>query len=161
MDNPVVRVIARSARASALFAGILAAAFVVLALLSKIPLVGPVFFCLNFLLSLAAYFAVGYFTTPRVRERPPGTTDPLLALYIGAGVAIAVTLGFLVGGAVSGLFDLIADAVFSGSSNAFGSAVTGLFRLIITLIVYAIYGLIVGGLLAFLGSFLSLSRSKS
>ena len=36
----------------------------------------------------------------------------------------------------------------------------GLFRLLVTLIIYAIYGLIVGGLLAFLGSLLALSRSK-
>ena len=45
---------------SALYGGILAVVFVLLALLSKIPLIGPIFFCFNFLLSLAAYFVVGY-----------------------------------------------------------------------------------------------------
>jgi len=39
-------------------------------LLSKIPVLGVVFFCLNALLSLAAFFAIAYLATPKLLPFP-------------------------------------------------------------------------------------------
>ncbi|MGN6809998.1 MAG: hypothetical protein ACTHMP_03920 [Thermomicrobiales bacterium] len=161
MDPVALQLAKDSGRASAMYAGGFAVIYFVLSLLSKIPIVGLLFFCLNGLLCLAVYFGIAYFITPKLRNFPAGQSPAMVALYIGVGVAVVVTAAVLVAILILGIIGVIVGAGLGGSSNAFGSTLSGFLGLIIQLIGYTIYGLIIGTLLAFLGSFVILNRNKN
>jgi len=150
-----------AARVSLVNAGIFAGVYFVIDLLNKIPVLGVVFFCLNALLSLAAFFAIAYLATPKLIPFPANQTKALLALSIGIGVAVVVTIAFLIVTLIDGTVALIIGAALGGSESAFGSAVGGTGALIVRLIGALFFGLIVGTLLAFLGSYVALDRNKA
>lgn len=160
MDQQVLDLVKNAARASVTNAALFAGAYLIIDVLSKIPIVGLAFFCLNALLSLAAFFAVAYLVTPKLLPLPPGQTKAMLALYIGAGVAAVVTVAFLIVTFIVGVVALIIAAALHGSSSAFSSTVGGVGTLIVRLIGSLVFGLIVGTLLAFLGSYVAFDRNK-
>lgn len=161
MDQQTLALARNAARLSLVNAGIFAGVYFVIDVLSKIPIVGVAFFCLNALLSLAAFFAIAYLGTPKLFPFPPGQTAPLLALAIGAGVAAVVTVAFLIVTLIDGIVALIIGAALGGSDSAFGSAVGGVGVLIVRLLGVLFFGLIVGTLLAFLGSYVAFDRDKA
>lgn len=71
MDPQLLTLAKNAARLSLVNAGIFAGAYFIIDVLSKIPIVGVVFFCLNALLSLAAFFAIAYLETPKLFLSPP------------------------------------------------------------------------------------------
>ncbi|MGN6756079.1 MAG: hypothetical protein ACTHMJ_06790, partial [Thermomicrobiales bacterium] len=125
MDPVALQLAKDSGRASAMYAGGFAVIYFVLSLLSKIPIVGLLFFCLNGLLCLAVYFGIAYFITPKLRNFPAGQSPAMVALYIGVGVAVVVTAAVLVAILSLGLIGVIVAAGLGGSSTAFGSTLTG------------------------------------
>lgn len=152
MDQAALDLIKRAARAATNYAFMAGGAFILITLLSKIPFLGFLFLCVGFLVQLAAYFGIAFLVTPKLSGFPPGQSKAMLALYVGIGVAAVVTIGLL----VANLINVAFDAVFNGGSIA--SAAVGLF---FTLFGSVIGGLILGGILAFLGSFVALDRNKS
>lgn len=161
MDPQLLTLARNAARLSLVNAGIFAGIYFVIDVLSKIPIIGAAFFCLNALLSLAAFFALAYLGTPKLFPFPPGQTKPLLALAIGAGVAVVVTVAFLIVTLIDGVVALIIAAALGGSDSAFGSTVGGVGALIVRLLGALFFGLIVGTLLAFLGSYVAFERNKA
>lgn len=160
MEPQALELSKNAARASLVNAGIFAGAYFVIDLLSKIPVIGLAFFCLNALLSLAAFFVIAYFVTPKLGNFPVNQSKSMLALYIGAGVAVVVTIAFLIVTLIDGTLALIIGAALGGSESAFGSAVGGVGGLIVRLIGSLFFGLIVGTLLSFLGSYIAFDRNK-
>jgi hypothetical protein len=160
MDQQALDLAKNAARASVTNAGIFAGVYFIIDVLSKIPLVGALFFCLKALLSLAAFFAIAYLATPKLLPFPPNQTKAMLALYIGGGVAAVVTVAFLIITLIDGVIALIIGAALGGSESAFSSAVGGVGTLIVRLIGSLVFGLIVGTLLAFLGSYVAFDRNK-
>lgn len=161
MDPQALDLGKRAARASVTYAAMAAVAFIAIELLSKIPLVGVLFFCVNGLLSLAAFFAIAYLVAPTLGGYPAGQTKAMVALYIGLGVAVAVTAGFLIANLITGTLGVIVGSAFGGAESAFGNTVGGVTALLLRLIGSLFFGLIVGSLLAFLGSYIALDRHKS
>ncbi len=161
MDQQLFALAKNAARLSVTNAAIFAGVYFIINILSKIPIVGVAFFCLNLLLSLAAFFAIAYLGTPKLFPFPPGQTTPLLALAIGAGVAAVVTVAFLIVTAIVGIVALIIAAALGGSDSAFGSAVGGVGALIVSLIGILVFSLIIGTLLSFLGSYVAFDRNKA
>lgn len=152
MDQAALDLIKRAARASTNYAFMAGGAFILITLISKIPVLGFVFLCVGFLVQLAAYFGIAYLVTPRLSGFPPGQSKAMVALYVGIGVAAVVTVGLL----VANLIGVAFDAVFGG-----GTIASAAFGIVGTLIGSVIGGLIIGGVLAFLGSFVALDRNKS
>jgi hypothetical protein len=160
MDQQAVELAKSAGRASVMYAAMAAGAYFVIELLSKIPFIGILFFCLNALLALGVYFGIAYLVTGKLTSFPAGQSVAMLALYAGLGVAVVVTAAFLVALLASGIIGLIFGAAFSGSDNAFGSVTGGVIGLILRLLGSAVGGVVVGGLLAFLGSYVVLNRSQ-
>lgn len=161
MDQQMIEVSKNAGRAAVTYAAMAAGAYFAFDLLSKIPIIGLLFFCMNGLLALAVYFGISYLVTGKLTSFPPGQSVATLALYVGLGVAVVVTAIFLVAVALSGILGIIIGAALGGSSNAFGSAMGGGLGLIIKLFGWAFGGMIVGGLLAFLGSYVVLNRNQT
>lgn len=161
MDPVTMRLARSAATAARTYALIFAAAYLVIELLSKIPFLGILFFCLNGLLVLAVYIGVGYFTTPKLVPLPYGQSKPMVALGIGGGVATVLTAAFLVAVLIAGIIGVIFGAGLGGADNAFGGVMSGLFFLLFRLLGTALFGMIIGTGLAFLGSYLALERNKS
>lgn len=161
MDPVMLALAKEAALASKRYAIMFAAAYFVVDLLSKIPIVGLLFFCVNAFLVLGVYIGVGYLVTPKLTNLPAGQSRTMLGLTIGAGSAAMLTAAFLVAVLISGILGVIVGAGLGGSNSAFGSAVGGTAFLVIRLIFTAIGGLIVGTLLAFLGSYLAFERNKN
>ena len=155
MDPEALDLSQRSARAAIPYAAGLAVVFAVMGL---IPCLGG---CVNYLLSLAGFFAVAYLITPKLSNFPPGQSKAMLALSIGLGVAVTVTAGFVLASLIDSVLRQALGSIFDYSGNVFGNAVGGLFAIILGLIAATFYGLIVGTLLSFLGSYLSLDRNRS
>lgn len=76
-------------------------------------------------------------------------------------MAVVVTVAFLIVTLIDGIVALILAAALGGSESAFGSAVGGVGVLIVRLIGALFFGLIVGTLLAFLGSYVAFDRNKA
>lgn len=160
--DPATMQLARSAASAASRYAIMAAAgYFVIELLSKIPVVGLLFFCLNGLLVLAVYIGVGYLVTPRLFPLPHLHSKSMVGLGIGGGVAAVLTAAFLVAALVAGIIGVVFGSALGGADNAFGSLVGGILGLVIRLLFTAIAGLIIGTGLAFLGSYLAIERDKS
>ena len=154
MDPQALELSKTSARASVPYAGGLAVVFVIMGL---VPCLGG---CVNFLLSLAGFFAVAFLITPKLSGFPTGQTKAMIALYIALGVAATVTVALVLATLVNGLLGLIVGTALGGTDNVFGSAVGGVLGLILGLIGSLIYGLIVGTLIAWVGSYVALDRAK-
>ncbi len=160
MDPQALELSKSSARSSVTYAGGAAAAYFLIGLLSKIPIVGLLFFCINGLLVLAAYFAIAYFVTPRLTF-PAGQTKGMLSLWAGLGVSVVTTAAFLVPVIILGILGILIGAGLGGSDNAFGSAVGGTLGLIIQIIGFIVGGLLVGTLISFLGSYLAFDKNQN
>jgi hypothetical protein len=155
MDPQAIDLAKRAGRAALPYAGGVALAYLFIGL---IPCVGP---CVNFFLSLGAFVGIAYLITPKMTYFPPGQSRTMHALYIGAGVAVVVTAGFIVASLVGGLLGMaLSTAISSFDSNqsVFGAAVGGLLGLILSLVVVTLWGLFAGTGLAMLGSYLAFNR---
>lgn len=153
MDNPVISLIVRSGRSAAMYAGGAAVIFFILFLISKVPILGIFVLCLNFLLSLAAFFLIAYLVTPRLTDLPSGTAPALNALYIGFGIAVVTTVGFVIAELLADTLGTVFDIAFSGSSYGPASIVSEIVGIVFRLIGWAFYGLVLGTVLSFLGAF--------
>jgi hypothetical protein len=160
MDPQSLELAKTAGRASLMYAAMAAGAYFVIDILSKIPIIGLLFFCVNGLMVLAAYFGISYLVTGKLTAFPPGQSVSTLALYVGLGVAAVTTAAFLVAVAIAGVIGLLIGSALNGSSSAFGSTIGGVVGLIISIFAWAIGGMIVGGILSFLGSYLVLNRSQ-
>ena len=154
MDPQALELSKTSARASVPYAGGLAVIFVIMGL---VPCLGG---CVNFLLSLAGFFAVAFVLTPKLSGFPAGQTKAMIALYIGLGVAVTVTVAFVIATLINGILFMALGSFFDTSGNVFGNAVGGVLGLLLGAIFSLFYGLIVGTLLAWLGSYVALDRAK-
>ena len=155
MDPQAMELSKNAGRAALPYA---AGAAVVYLVIGLIPCLGA---CVNFFLSLGAFIGIAYFITPKMTYFPPGQTRTMHALYIGIGVAVVVTVGFMIASLISGLLGMaLSTAIGSigSNQNVFGAATGGLIGLVITLIVVTLWGLIAGTGLAMLGSYLALNR---
>ena len=155
MDPQSMELAKKAGRAAVPYAGGAAAAYLVLSL---IPICGG---CFAFILSLAAFGGIAYYLTPKLGYLPPGQQKGMLALYIAAGVAVVVTVGFVIASIISGLLGLALSTVISSmdsSSSIFGAAVGGTFGLVLGAIGSLFFGLVIGTGLAFLGSYLALNK---
>ena len=135
-----------------------AGAAVIYLVIGLIPCLGG---CVNFFLSLGAFIGIAYFITPKLTYFPPGQSRNMLALYIGIGVAVVTTAGFVIASLISGLLGMaLSTAIGSigSNQNVFGAATGGLLGLIISLFVVTLWGLFAGTGLAFLGSYLAFNR---
>ncbi len=155
MDPQALELSKTSARASVPYAGGLA---VVFAIMGLVPCLGG---CVNFLLSLAGFFAAAFLITPKLSGFPPGQTKAMIALYIALGVAVTVTVAFVLATLIDGILFQALGSFFDTSGNVFGNTVGGVLGLLIGAILSLIYGLIVGTLLAWVGSYVALDRAKS
>lgn len=161
MEPATIQLAKSAAMAAKTYALMFAAAYFVIDMLSKIPIVGLLFFCVNGLLVIAVYIGVGYLITPKLSPFPAGQSKSMLGLGIGGGVAAVLTAAFLVAVLIAGIIGVVLGAGLGGADNAFGSVVGGLLGLVIRIIFTAIAGLIVGTGLAFLGSYIAFERNKS
>ena len=161
MDPQSLELAKNAGRASLTYAGMAAGAYLLIELLSKIPIIGLLFFCVNALLVLGVYFGIAYLITGKLAYFPPGQSVAMLALYAGIGVAVVVTAALLIAVLISGIIGLIFSAALGGSDNAFGSITGGVLGLILRLIGSAFGGLLIGGVLSFLGSYVVLNRNQS
>ncbi|HEX5505180.1 MAG TPA: hypothetical protein VFW96_21365 [Thermomicrobiales bacterium] len=148
-------------RAALMYAAGAAGAYFIIDLLSKIPVIGLLFFCVNFFLVLGAYFGIAYYITPRLAMPPSGPSKGMAALWPSIGVAVVTTACLLVAVLIAGIIGVAVGSALGGSDSAFGSAVTGTLGLVITLVVFAIVGLIVGTGLSFLGTYVALGRNQN
>ena len=155
MDPQALELSKNSARASLPYAAGLAVVFTIMGV---IPCLGG---CVNFLLSLGGYIAVGYLITPKMTGFPVGQSKAMLALYIGLGVMVTVTVGFLIASLIDGLLGMAFSSLLSSSRGVFGRAASGFVGLILGLIGAFVWGAIAGTLLSFLGSFLALNRNPN
>ncbi len=155
MDPQAMELSKHAGRAALPYAGGAAVAYLVIGL---IPCIGA---CFNFFLSLAAFIGIAYLITPKLTYFPPGLSRNMRALYIGIGVAVVTTAGFVIASLISGLLGMaLSTAISSFDSNqsVFGAAVGGLLGLILSLVVVTLWGLFAGTGLAFLGSYLAFNR---
>lgn len=160
--DPATMELAKSAASAARRYAIMAAAgYFVIELLSKIPIVGLLFFCLNGLLVLGVYIGIGYLVTPKLLPLSTFQSKSMVGLGIGGGVAAVLTAAFLVAVLIAGIIGVLFGSALGGADNAFGSMVGGMLGLVIRLLFTAIAGLIIGTGLAFLGSYLAMERNKS
>ncbi len=155
MDPQALELSKTSARASVPYAGGLAVIFVIMGL---VPCLGG---CVNFLLSLAGFFAVAFLLTPKLSGFPAGQTKTMIALYIGLGVAVTVTVALVIATLINGILWQALGSFFDTSGNVFGNAVGGVLGLLLSVVGSLFYGLIVGTLLAWVGSYVALDRAKS
>ena len=161
MDPQSIELAKRAGRAAVTYAAMAAGAYLVIDLLSKIPFIGLIFFCINAFLALGAYFGISYLVTGKLTFFPPGQSVATLALSVGLGVAVVVTAAFLVVVAISGILGVIVGSALGGSSNAFGAAMGGGLWLIVSLLFWAVGGVIVGGIISFLGSYVVLNKNQT
>lgn len=152
MNPQMIDLTKRAALASVTYAAIAGVAFVVLALLSKVPVLGFAFLCLGLFAFIGAYVGIAFLVTPRLSGFPPGQSKPMLALFIGLGVAATVTVGLIVGNLVGSLFDI--------ATGGYGPA-GSVFSLVTAVIGGLFGGLLVGTACAFLGSYLAFERNKN
>lgn len=155
MDPQSLELSKRAGRAAITYAGGVAVAYLVIGI---VPCLGAF---INFFLSLAAFIGIAYLITPKMTLLPPNQTRTMHALYIGIGVAVVMTAGFVIASLISGLIWMaLATAISSVFSNrsVFGSATGGFINLVITLIVVTIWGLAAGTGLGMLGSYLAFNR---
>ncbi len=155
MDQQALELSKNAGRAALPYAAGVAVAYLVIGI---IPCLGA---CVNFFLSLAAFIGIAYLITPKMTYFPPSQTRTMHALYIGLGVAVVTTIGFVIASLIGGIIGMALSTAISslGSSrNVFGAATSGVVGLIITLIVVTLWGLIAGTGLAFLGSYLAFNR---
>lgn len=158
MDPQSLELTKNSARAAIPYAGGLAVVYMIMGV---IPCLGA---CVNFFLSLGAFVAVAYLITPKMMNYPPGQSKAMVALYIGMGVAVVVTIGFVIATLISSVVWIALGTAISsiGSSSAvFGSAASSFVGLIIRMIIVTFWGLIAGTGLGFLGSYLWFNRNAS
>lgn len=155
MNPQALELTKQSARASLPYAAGLAVLFAIMGL---IPCLGG---CVNYLLSLVGFFAVAFLITPKLTNFPAGESKAMLALYAGLGVAVTVTIGFVVATLIDGILWQAFGSLFSSSQNVFGDAAQGVLGLIVGLIAATFYGLIIGTLLSFAGSYVALERNKN
>lgn len=152
MDAQSMDLAKRAAQSSVTYAAMAGAGMVVLELLSKIPLLGALFLCLNIFLLLGAGFGLGYLTAPKMTMLPAGQTKAMIALWIGVGVAIPLTIALAVANLIGSIVDII-----TGSHTLIGSV----FAVIGAIFLSLVGGLLVGTALAWLGSFFSLDRNPN
>jgi hypothetical protein len=156
MDPQSLELSKSAGRAALPYAGGFAAAYFFIGL---IPCLGG---CVNFFLSLGAFIGIAYLVTPKMTSLPYNQTRTMHSLFIGIGVAVVTTAGFLIAQLISGLIGMaLSSAIssaFSGSSNVFASATSGFLGLIVYLFIVAIWGLLAGTGLGFLGSYLAFNR---
>jgi hypothetical protein len=151
MDAQSMDLAKRAAQSSVTYAAMAGAGMVVLELLSKIPVLGAVFLCLNIFLLLGAGFGLGYLTAPKMML-PVGQTKAMIALWIGIGVAIPLTIALAVANLIGSIVDII-----TGSHGLIGSVFAVLGAIFLSLV----GGLLVGTALAWLGSFFALDRNPN
>jgi hypothetical protein len=161
MDPQQIEQAKGAGRTALMYAGAAAGAYFVIDLLSKIPVIGLLFFCVNFFLVLGAYFGIAYYITPRLATPPSGPSKGMAALWPSIGVAVVTTACFLVAVLVAGIIGIAIGAGLGGSNSAFGSAVGGTLGLVISLILFAILGLIVGTGISFLGTYVALGKNQN
>jgi hypothetical protein len=152
MDAQSVDLVKRTAQGSLMYAGIAGAILIVLNLLSKIPFLGFAFICLYGLLSLAAAAGIGYLMAPKMANLPYGQSKAMIALWIGLGVAIPLTVALVIANLLGTLFD-----VATGGYTLIG----GLFSIIGAIFGGLVGGLLIGTALAWLGSFFALDRNPN
>lgn len=161
MDPATMQLAKSAAFAARRYAIMAAGGYFIIDMLSKIPIVGLLFFCLNGLVVIAAYIGVGYLVTPGLFPLPALQSKSMVGLGIGGGVAAVVTAAFLVAVLIAGIIGVVFGSALGGGDNAFGSLMGGMLWLVIRLLFTAIAGLIIGTGLAFLGSYFALERNKS
>lgn len=155
MDQQSIELSKSAGRAAIPYAGGAAAIFLVVGL---VPVCGG---CFNFFLSLAAFVGIAYFITPKLTFFPAGQSKGIVALAIGAGVSVVVTIGFVIATIISNILWLALSAAFSSlssSNNIFGNAVGGTLGIVLGTFGSLIYGLVIGTGLAFLGAYLALNK---
>lgn len=152
MNPQMVDLTKRAALASVTYAAMAGVAFILLTLLSKIPVLGIAFFCLNFLTLVGAAIGIGFLVTPRLSNLPLGQSKPMLALFIGLGVAATITVARVVSNLIDSLFDIV-----TGNYGPVGM----MFNLFTGIAGGVIGGLLIGTACAFLGSYLAFERNKS
>ncbi len=150
MAQQVLDLVKRAAQASIKYVAMAGAALVAITLLSKIPYVGGLFVCVNVIGLLAIAFGIGYLVTPQIPNLPGGQSKPLLALWIGIGIAVPLTIAVVVAGLVGNLFDVLINSY---------TLLGGIFHIVGGLFVGLIGTVLIGTALAWLGSFFSLDRN--
>ena len=154
MDAQITDLVKRTAQGSLRYVAMAGGALLVLNLLSKIPIIGLLFLCIYGLCCLGAAAGLGYIIAPTVSPLPFGQTKPMLALWIGLGIAIPLTVALTIVSVLGTLFDIAID-------RSSYSLIGGLFALIGSVFGGIIGGLIIGTALAWLGSFFSLDRNPN
>ena len=161
MDPQSLELSKAAARAALPYAIGLGVAYLLIGL---IPCLGG---CVNFFLTIGSFLGLGYLLTPRLTDRfPAGQSQTTLALYIGAGVAVALTAAFVVANIITGLLGMALSTAISSLNDtsgfgAFGAATRGVAGLILVTIGVTFWGLLVGTGLGFLGSYLAFNRSTT
>ena len=152
MDAQTMDLVKRSAQASVMYAAIAGVGLVIVNLLSKVPFLGILFACLYVLGWIAIAGGIGYLTAPKISPLPLGQTKSMIALWIGLGVAIPLTIALVIASLIGRIFDL-----FTGSHSLIG----GIFTLIGAVVLGLIGGLLICTALAWLGSYFGLDRNPN
>lgn len=150
MDAQTMDLVKRSAQASVRYATLAGVGLVVLNLLSKIPFIGLAFSCLLFFGALGAAAGIAYLIAPKMTNLPYGQSKPMLALWIGLGVAIPLMVALVITNLIGTFWD-----IFANHYTLIGS----LFSIIGAIVGGLIGGLLVGTALAWVGGFFSLDRN--
>jgi hypothetical protein len=154
MDAQITDLVKRTAQASVRYAAMAGGGLLILNILSKIPIIGLLFLCIYGLCSLGAAVGIGYLMAPTVSPLPYGQSKAMLALWIGLGVAIPLSVALTIASVLGTLFDIAID-------HSSYSLIGGLFALIGSVFGGIIGGLIIGTALAWLGSFFSLDKNPN
>lgn len=152
MDAQTVDLIKRSAQSSLLYAAIAGVSLIIVNLLSKIPVIGLLFSCLYLFGILGAAFGIAYLVAPKMSGLPYGQSKPMIALWIGLGVALPLAVALMIAGLVGSLFDL-----FTTDYTLVGK----IFSVLGAIFLGLVSGVLLGTALAWLGSYFSLDRNPN
>ena len=157
MDSERPNLLVPAANASLVPVVVMSGVGFVVDLLLKVTVAGLALACLFSLVATAAYCAIAAWVTPRLYSLHVGEPKGGPALSIAFGVALALTLGYLIGSVASDLLGMAAGR--SGPSALYGG-VSGVTLLVVDLFSNLFGGLTIGLALSFLGSFVALGRTR-
>ena len=143
---------------AAIYATVVGGGSFVLAFLSRLPIVGIVFGLLHLLVGFAGYLVAGFLVTAHLHRFYHGPTRTLLACHFGLGVATALTAGITIATLIAGLLLLLGDR--TGNANGFVAIAGAIAGLIGRAAGDFCPQLIIGTLLAVLGSFVAFDRDR-
>ena len=142
---------------AAIYATVVGGASFVLAVLSRLPVLGTGFGLVHLLVNSAGYLVAGFLVTAHLHRFYHGPTRTLLACHFGLGVATAITAGITIATLIAGLLQLASDRTDAHGFVKTAGAISGL--------IGRAAGdfcpqLITGTLLAVLGSFVAFDRDR-